>query len=93
MSDDGKNKIDAVVDEVIESKRLRQGASGLSKLCVFLANIGMIITPIFVIILMQEYYERSYQNPADPYWYTIGGAIIFLIILFLRALFKKGVKK
>ena len=46
MSDSKKNKIDSAIDEVVESKRLRQGFSFLFK-----SIIGLIIL-FFVLLLI-----------------------------------------
>lgn len=37
-----KNKIDAVIDEVLESKRLRSGVSGLIKLIAIVIPIAIV---------------------------------------------------
>jgi hypothetical protein len=46
MSDNKRNKIDSVIDEVIESKRLRQGTRFL-----FTKFIGIVVLLIILFIL------------------------------------------
>ncbi len=49
--ENNKNKIDAVIDEVLESKRLNQGVQLAKKGLVFSVGIGIIIF-IFVVIFV-----------------------------------------
>lgn len=43
MSDDGKNKVDSIIDEVLESRRLRQATRFLFKSVFGLIIIGILI--------------------------------------------------
>jgi hypothetical protein len=47
MSDNEKNKIDAVVDEVLESKRLKQGVGFMFK-----SVLGLVITGFILLVLL-----------------------------------------
>jgi uncharacterized membrane protein len=81
--DDKKNKIDSAIDEVLESERLKQASSGMSKLIVTLANIGILITVIAVVLNVLD-------RPQDTEAYIMGGALSLVILFVLRVIFKKS---
>ena len=50
MSDQKENKIDAAIDAVLESERLRQGVYGVRKLLSTLCKVAAFIIPIGCIL-------------------------------------------
>lgn len=47
MEDKNQNKIDAVIDEVLESKRIKQSVKFLFK-----STLGLVVTGVVIIILL-----------------------------------------
>jgi len=52
MSDDGKNKIDAVIDEVLESKHVKQGGKLLFKKMLVLIKYTLVLTILGAVLLI-----------------------------------------
>lgn len=79
MSQRNKNKVDAVLDEVIESKRVRQASIGLLKL---LRLLSLSALPLFIYIAVTE--------PVDAVTSSFLASISLVIFLIVNKLINKA---
>ena len=71
MSDKKENKIDAVIDTVLESERLKQGANKAKKALFSIFKGLTFITPFIVALLCID-------DPGDTVFYIVAGALWML---------------
>jgi hypothetical protein len=76
-----KNKIDSVVDEVIESKRVKQASWGILKMIRILAILAI---PFFLVIAL-------IGRGDDPLFGSIFAGVSFLIFLIVNNIINKKV--
>jgi len=79
-----KNKIDSVVDEVIESKRVKQASYGILKMVRILAILAI---PFFLVMALTQI-GRGYDEVAVG---VIFAGVSFLIFLIVNNIINKKV--
>ncbi|SEL08413.1 hypothetical protein SAMN05216262_105169 [Colwellia chukchiensis] len=80
MSDKKENKIDAVIDTVLESKRLKQGAIKTKKILFSIFKGLTFITPFLTAFYsIQQSYDAGIYIGAGVLWMLAFGILMYLL--------------